>query len=210
MSLPDILQTYIRDTWEIGRVEAFEQFVAVAMEAEKPGLIISSSMKFPVTRRTKKQSSEEFQTHGYEVDLVGANSERLVLATVKSFFGSQGVLAKDVFGEGRGAGLYRLLNDPVIRDGVIAVACDRFGYRSEQVFLRFYVGKFSGKSEPAVRSWCATQSLASGPIEVYSVTQVVDAVLPRAAHSGYVDNASIVALKVLEAAGKLTLPKTSK
>jgi hypothetical protein len=90
------------------------------------------------------------------------------------------------------------------------VACDRFRYRSEQVFLRFYVGKFSGKSEPAVRSWCATQSLASGPIEVYSVTQVVDAVLPRAAHSGYVDNASIVALKVLEAAGKLTLPKTSK
>jgi hypothetical protein len=42
------------------------------------------------------------------------------------------------------------------------------------------------------------------------VTQVVDALLPRAAHSGYVDNASIVALKVLEAAGKLTLPKTSK
>lgn len=191
-------------------MEAFEQFVAVAMESETPGLVVSSSMKFPVTRRTKKKSSEEHQTHGYEVDLVGANSERLVLATVKSFFGSQGVLAKDVCGEGRGAGLYRLLNDPVIRDGVIAAACDRFGYRPDQVFLRFYVGKFSGKSEAAVRSWCATQCLASGPIEVYSATQVVDAVLPRAAHSGYVDNASIVALKVLEAAGKLTLPKTSK
>jgi hypothetical protein len=122
------------------------------MEAEEPGLVVSSSMKFPVKRQTKKKSSEEYQTHGYEVDLVGANSERLVLATVKSFFGSQGVLARDVCGEGRGAGLYRLLNDPVIRDDVIAVACDRFGYRPEQVFLRFYVGRFSGKSEAAVRS----------------------------------------------------------
>lgn len=87
-------------------------------------IVVSSSMKFPVTRRTKKRSSEEFQTHGYEVDLVGANSERRVLAFVKSFFGSQGVIADDVCGEGRGAGLYRLLNDPVIREGVIAVACE--------------------------------------------------------------------------------------
>jgi hypothetical protein len=35
-------------------------------------------------------------TSGYEVDLVGANAERLVLATVKSFFGRRGIVARDV------------------------------------------------------------------------------------------------------------------
>ncbi len=33
------------------------------------------------------------QTHGYEVDLVGARSDRLVLATVQSYLGSRGVVA---------------------------------------------------------------------------------------------------------------------
>ncbi|MFL5826734.1 MAG: hypothetical protein ACJ76V_09445, partial [Thermoleophilaceae bacterium] len=42
---------------------------------------------------------KEMQTHGYEVDLVAARADRLVLATVKSFFGSRGVVADHVTGE---------------------------------------------------------------------------------------------------------------
>jgi hypothetical protein len=39
--------------------------------------------------------------HGYEVDLLGARADLLVFATVKSFFGSLGVEAKDVNLTGR-------------------------------------------------------------------------------------------------------------
>ena len=92
-------------------MESFEQFVAVAMEAE--GLIVSEAIKFPVQRRTQKASHAEVQTHGYEVDLVGARSDRLVPATVKSFFGSRGVAADHVTGatsDTRARSLYVLLN----------------------------------------------------------------------------------------------------
>ncbi|MEZ5110342.1 MAG: hypothetical protein R2732_02410 [Microbacteriaceae bacterium] len=63
----------------LGIVEAFEQFVALALEAE--GLVVSSALKFPVKRRTRKTAYEEWQTHGFEVDLVAARADKLVLAT---------------------------------------------------------------------------------------------------------------------------------
>lgn len=62
-------------------MESFEQFVALALEAE--GFVVSEAIKFPVRRQTRKLSHSEVQTHGYEVDLVGARADRLVLATVK-------------------------------------------------------------------------------------------------------------------------------
>ncbi|HBX79286.1 MAG TPA: hypothetical protein DEG43_16725, partial [Acidimicrobiaceae bacterium] len=123
-------------------MESFEQFVALAMEEE--GLVVSGALKFPVRRLTRKQGYEEWQTHGYEVDLVGANSERLVLATVKSFFGSRGVVSDHVMGEKGYTSWYALLNQPDIRDGVVRGACERFGYAVEQIEMRLYVGKFAG------------------------------------------------------------------
>jgi hypothetical protein len=145
-------------------MEAFEQFVAVALESEN--FVVSAGVKFPVRRKTKKAKYEETQEHGYEVDLVGARSDKLVLATVKSFFGSQGVRAREVSGEGGNVGLYRLLNDRVIRDGVVRGAAERYGYRQEQVSLRLYVGKFArnGRDEKAVRAWCETQVVGAGPL----------------------------------------------
>ncbi|MEW2012067.1 MULTISPECIES: hypothetical protein [Microbacterium] len=41
----------------VGRVEAFQQFVALALEAE--GLVVSSALKFAVKRRTRKFAYEE-------------------------------------------------------------------------------------------------------------------------------------------------------
>lgn len=100
--------------------ESFEQFVAVAMEVH--GLIVSEAVKFPVQRRTRKAVHEEVQTHGYEVDLIGARADRLVLATDKLFLGSRGVVADHVMGTGgseKSRNLYMLLNDPVIRSAVV-------------------------------------------------------------------------------------------
>jgi hypothetical protein len=99
---------------------------------------VSSSVKFPVTRQTAKASYTEIQTHGYEVDVVAARADELVLATVKSFFGSQGVKADHVTGTTsniRWRKSYALLNDPGIREGVIAGACERYGYDPGQVEL---------------------------------------------------------------------------
>ncbi len=69
-------------------MEAFEAFVALALEDE--GLVVSESVKFPVRLRTRRQDQDEIQTHGYEVDLVGACADRLVLASVKPCLGSRG------------------------------------------------------------------------------------------------------------------------
>jgi hypothetical protein len=73
-------------------MEAFESFVALALEAE--GLVVSEALKFSVTQQT----TSGLQSHGYEVDLVGARGDRLVLASVKSYFGSKGVFAEHVAG----------------------------------------------------------------------------------------------------------------
>lgn len=77
-------------------MEAFESFVAIALEAD--GFVVSPAVKFDVKRRTRKAAYKEMQTHGYEVDLVAARSDQLVLATLKSFLGSAGVRAEDVMG----------------------------------------------------------------------------------------------------------------
>ena len=189
-------------------MEAFESFVALAMEDE--GLVVSSAVKFPVTRRTAKTQHEETQTHGFEVDLVAANADTLVLASVKSFFGSRGVVAADVDGSTGGARsrLYSLLNDADVRGQVLAGACQRYGYGPEQVELRLYVGRFAapsrGDHEQRIRDWGASTIVGSGPIKVIGVDEVVKVVRRVAASKQYRDDPALVALKVLEAAKQLT------
>jgi hypothetical protein len=117
---------------ETSRVESFESFVALALEDE--GLVVSEAVKFPVTRRTAKAAHSETQTHGFEVDLIGARGDRLVLATVKSFLGSRGVAVEHVTAHGgpvRFHRLYAMLNDQVVRDAVLDGACTRYGYEPE-------------------------------------------------------------------------------
>lgn len=187
-------------------MEAFEQFVALAMEAE--GLVVSSALKFPVKRRTRKAAYEEWQTHGFEVDLVGARADRLVLTTVKSFFGSRGVVAAHVRGEATDPklnALYAMINDDHIRSTVIAGAADRFGFSVDQVELRLYVGRFAGgTNEAEARAWCATQIVGAGPIAVVGAAEVVATVRAVAQSKQYRDNAVLATLKVLDAAHALT------
>lgn len=195
-------------------MESFEQFVAVAMEAE--GFVVSEAVKFAVQRRTRKVAHKELQTHGYEVDVIGARADRLVLATVKSFLGSRGVAAEHVMGTGgppRSRRLYLLLNDSEIRSAVVAAAAERYGYSKERVTLRLYVGRFAapskGTHEAAIREWAKTQHVGCGPIEVYGLPDVVQAVQAAAASKTYRDNPVLVTMKVLNAAGLLVDTDTS-
>jgi hypothetical protein len=106
-------------------------------------------------------------------------------------------------------GLYRLLNEPDVRDGVIQAAAERFGYQPGQVHLRLYVGRFAGPKqghhEKRIREWCKTQIVGAGPIEVFGVEDVVSKIRAAAAQRQYRDNAVLVTMKVLEAAGMLSL-----
>lgn len=174
---------------------------------EQEGLVVSGALKFPVRVRTSKVAYEEWQTHGFEVDLVGARSDRLVLATVKSFFGSRGVVAEHVRGDSDNKvwnAKYAVINNRVVRDGVVSGAAARFGYAIEQVELRLYVGKFAGAGhEAAVRAWCGQQSVGAGPVAVIGAGDVVDAVRTVASSKTYRDSAVLASLKVLDAAGAL-------
>lgn len=193
-------------------MEAFESFVALTMEAdtEDGRLVVSEAIKFPVVRQTAKTSHVEFQTHGFEVDLVGARGDRLVLATVKSFFGSRGVVAEHVMGNSqtkRFNSLYAMINDPEVRDAVIDGASKRYGYPIDQIELRLYVGKFAGSKtaehERRIREWAATQIVGAGPIRVFGLQDIVATARQVASSKTYRDNPALVAMKVMDAAGML-------
>lgn len=197
-------------------MEAFEAFVALTLEAE--GLVVSEAVEFPVTRPTANASHTEVQTHGFEVDLVGASAAKLVLASVKSFFGSRGVVATAVEGEAPKPAdnrLYAMLNDPVVRQGILGGARTRYGYTPRQVEFRLCVGKFAaagkGAEEQSVRDWCAGTVIGGGPIKVYGVTEVAARARKVANTKQYRDNPALVAIKVLDAAAMLTpLPEHPK
>lgn len=187
-------------------MEAFETFVALALETED--LVVSEAQKLSFQRQT----TSGLQTHGYEVDLVGARADRLVLASVKSYFGSRGVAADHLMGQSAKAELnkrYALLNDEELRTAVVAAAAKRFGHATDQVRLRLYVGRFAGSRpgeashEQRIKDWCASQAVGAGPIEVVDVHEVVSRVRTMAESKQYRDNAALVAVKVLEAAGML-------
>lgn len=184
-------------------MEAFEQFVALAMESE--GLVVSSALKFNVRRKTRKQAYDEYQTHGFEVDLVGARRDKLVLATVKSFFGSRGVVADHVVGKDPTySKWYALLNQLDVRDGVVNGAAERFGYDLRQIEMRLYAGRFStAASEVAIRAWADEQIVGCGPVNVYDARSVVDTVRTAARSKQYRDSAVLATLKVLDATGSL-------
>jgi hypothetical protein len=188
-------------------MEAFESFVALAMGAE--GLVVSGPTKFKIGKATK---NGQLQKHGYEVDLVGARADKLVLASVKSFFGSRGVQAAEVMGTGpaKGSAGYKMLNDKKLRNAIVAQASKIYGYPQSQIEMRLYVGKFYSTSESKIREWANKQKVGGSPIQIIGVREIVLAVKALAEQKTYVDNPALVALKVLAAAETEEIIETKK
>lgn len=185
-------------------MESFEQVCRVSLEAE--GFAVSGNVKFPVRRRTKKQGRVEYQTHGYEVDLVGAKSGQLVLAEVKSYLRSRGVsrqgfrgLAKE--GSRSRVSLFKIFNDTRLRKKVVAEACKLYGYKPSQVRMRLYVGKFAGGHEEDIRARLARYR--TPPVEVIDLERIVDRLVEQAKSGTYIDDPVLVTVKALDAAGRL-------
>jgi hypothetical protein len=177
-------------------MESYESLVALAMRAEN--LHVSGPIKFKVKKQTKKTSKVEFQTHGYEVDLVGMRKDKLVLATVKSFFGSGGVFYNDVAAiKGSSGSGYKMLNDRKLREAMIDEACKLYGFKPSEVEVRLYAGKFNGRDEHRVREWCSAEVAGGGPIEVYNLVEVIDTVVELAKSKTYIDDPALVAVKAV-------------
>jgi len=188
-------------------LEAFESFVALAMGAE--GLSVSGPTKFKAKRKAKNGI---FQEHGYEIDLIGARGDKLVLASVKSFFGSGGVRGAEVTGKkpGSGAEGYKILNDRKLRKDIIEKAAEVYGYKVEQIEMRLYAGKFKKGDEDSIREWCGRETAGGYPIQVIGVTEIFEAVKALASSKTYIDNPTIVAFKVMAEVENVLAAKESK
>ena len=190
-------------------MEGFEHVVKVAMELEN--LIVTSNMKFPVSKRTRKKDREETQTHGYEIDLVGARRDKLVLASVKSYFGSKGVSRRHFKGldeRSTSANLsgQKFFNDEVIRQGLINKAAELLGYDESQIELRLYVGKFASEADKTdIVNHLGQLHTASGPVKVIDVETLIDQVMSVVKSKTYINDPIISLLKAMKQAGKLQL-----
>ncbi|WLD14365.1 hypothetical protein [Planctellipticum variicoloris] len=192
-------------------MEGFEHVVKVALEAEQ--FIVAGNLKFPVKRQTRKAAYEEMQEHGYEVDLVGARADKLVLASVKSYFGSHGVSEAGFCGLSktphpkREKG-YILFNEPDVQQKLIAAACNRFGYAPEQVELRLYVGKFrSPAAQQAITEHLAHPPAGLRPAQVIGLNEILDRVLSVAGPKTYFNDPVIMTLKALKHADMINSAK---
>lgn len=187
-------------------MEAFEHVCKVALESE--GFVVTTNLKFYVRRRTRKAAYAEYQRHGYEVDLVGVRKDRLVLAEVKSFFGSRGVNKQSFRGladesKRTDFGGYKLLNDPELRTSVVSAAADQFGFDAADVEMRLYVGKFAGGHEDAIRNHLS--AFDNPPVDVIGLDGIVNALIGVAESPTYADDPVVVAVKALRASGRLRL-----
>jgi hypothetical protein len=185
-------------------MQSFEHLCKVALEAE--GFAVTGNVKFFVRRKTRKTAHVEYQEHGYEVDLVAARGDQLVLAEVKSYFGSTGVNRQGFRGladETRQTyyDRYKVINDPTLRSEVCARACEQFGYELDRLKLRMYVGKFANGHEHAVRAHLAS---LEPPIQVVGLNEIVAALVGLAEKRTYIDDPVVMTVKALAHAGRLS------
>lgn len=177
-------------------MEAFEHVVKVYLEDQ--GYVVTSNVKFPIRRRTRKVAVEEYQTHGYEVDIVAAKHGSLLLGFVKSYLGSGGVDRQGFRGiaeSGRKTdfGRYAVFNEPDIRQGIVQGAERRFGYPPEATQLVLYVGRFKNGHERAVRDHLGRQGA-----KVVGLAEIVEGILALADSKTYVNDPVVVTLKCLK------------
>jgi hypothetical protein len=177
-------------------MEAFEHVCRIALESE--GFAVSSNVKFPVRLRTKKKKRKEEQTHGIEIDLIGARAGALVLGSVKSFFGSKGVQAKSLSTKASDDDKkrYRLFHDRREREQVVAAAAKRYGYEVGQVELRLYVGQFKAGDESLVRKRVGAIKLGARPASVVGPSQIRDWLDHMIKSKTYVDDPVVATLRL--------------
>lgn len=181
-------------------MEAFEHVAKVFLETQ--GYAVSTNVKFPVRRRTRKKAYAEYQVHGYEVDLVAAKAEELLLGSVKSFFGSQGVSRQHfkAIADPKGKRLWvenKLFNEPDVQEGVLSEAAKQFGYPQSRIFLGLFVGRFKPTDEDSIRKHLSRLKCGGGPVLIFDLQTILGGVVAAAKNDTYRDDPVIVVIKGL-------------
>ncbi len=188
-------------------MEGFEHVVRLYLE--RSGFVVATNVKFKLAKKTRKKAREETQVHGYEVDVVAARADRLVLGEVKSFFGSKGVQRKSFAGltnkpNERELARYRLINDADHRTELIGEACKRYGYRAAQVGVALFVGHFKRGHEDAIVAHVQSIRTAGGAIEVHAPRDIAKGLRDGVLGDGtYADDPVVSTLRLLKEVGAL-------
>ncbi len=139
-----------------------------------------------------------------------------MLAAVKSFLGSRGVVAQHVMGTGgdhRFRNLYLLLNDPMIlRRGQLRRRAVRLCRRSGEGANICRPIRRPRKAHARAGDWRVCVDADRGrrsPIEVYGLPDVIQVVRKVAGSKTHRDNPVLVTMKVLDTAGLLADTDTS-
>lgn len=192
-------------------MEAFEQVVKVFLEAK--GYVVTSNVKFPVRRKTKKVKYDEYQTHGYEVDIVAARHDSLILGSVKSFFGSVGINRQGFRGIADNSRQthfqnYAMFNEREVREGILLEAEKRYGYPQSQTQFYLFAGKFKAGDEIVITDHLNGIEAGAGPVRVVNLESIVEGLLEAAQSKTYYNDPVVMTLKALKEAGvQLKSPK---
>jgi len=164
---------------------------------ETKGYAVTSGVKFPVRIKTKKATREEFQTHGYEVDLVAARREELILLSVKSFFGSKGFAYRALMEES-------LFGRKDVLEGVLSEVQLRYGYDRKQIKIWLAVGRFKTGNQSLITQHLHKLSQTTVPMRLVLLQEIVDGILIAARKKTYLDDPVIVTLKCLIESGRIS------
>jgi hypothetical protein len=179
-------------------VEAFEHIVKVYLEAK--GYIVTTGIKFPVKRRCK---NNVWQIHGYEVDIVAAKRRSLILASVKSFFGSGGISKQGFKGladskRRRHFHRYAMFNERRIRNGILKAASELYGYSKDQIRFALFCGKFRACDETIVREHLEAMNVGAGSVQVIGPKQIVEGIIDLSNRRTYINDPVLATLKLLK------------
>ena len=185
-------------------MEAFEQVVKVFLEAK--GYVVTSNVKFPVRRKTKKVKYDEYQTHGYEVDIVAARHDSLILGSVKSFFGSVGINRQGFRGIADNSRQthfqnYAIFNEREVSEGILLEAEKRYGYPQSQTQFYLFAGKFKAGDEVVITDHLNGIETGAGPVRVVHLESIVEGLLEAAQSKTYYNDPVVMTLKALKEAG---------
>ena len=187
-------------------MDGLDQIASLYLEIE--GFAVSRRVIFPVETVVYKAMRTERQTEVFEIDLVAARADKIRLCSVKSFLTSQEIgrqgfkgiadegLRKTHFDE------YKLFNDPNIRRQVTELACQKYGYQTDQVELVLFAGKVKAGQEAMIRQHL--ESLAPhGLVTVLTAKEILPKVLEHCEQNISLNNPIVTMTKLLHQEGLL-------
>lgn len=181
-------------------MQSFEHVCKVALESEN--FVVSTNVKFLVSRPTKQGKP---QLHGIEADLVGIRADKLVIAEVKSNFGSKGVRREHFVGLSPAKEIqknYKLFNERELREEIVRQAAEKYGFRFDHVEVRLYAGNIRKNDREAIKN-----HLQSMNVRLVTLDEILNSLLDLAATKTYVDDPVLMTVKAFIAGGRIQAAK---